>query len=133
MEDAAKLAETTAIYQAVGDDMSIEDATQSMISTLEGFQMETDEATHIIDAFNEVSNNFAINSKGIGDALQRSAASFNAANTGLEESIALITATMNIKWLNIWKHILRIYLIAGKFLELYTTIQKKLLYECLTT
>ena len=38
-------------------------------------------------------NNYAIDSAGIGEALQRSAASFNAANTDLSKSIALITAT----------------------------------------
>ena len=129
MDEASRLAETTAIYKAVGDNMDIQSATESMVSTLEGFQLEAEQAGNVLDQFNEVSNNFAIDSKGIGDALQRSAASFNAANTGLSESIALITATMKIEWLNMWKHILRIYLIAGKSLELYTTIQKKLLYE----
>lgn len=37
-------------------------------------------------------NNFSISSTGIGDALQRSAASLNAANNSLDESIAMITA-----------------------------------------
>lgn len=122
MDEASELARTTAVYKAVGDDMDIATATESMVSTLQGFQLEADQAANIVDQFNEVSNNFAIDSKGIGDALQRSAASFNAANTGLSESIALITATMKTKWLNIWKHILRIHLIAGTPLELYTTI-----------
>ena len=122
IQDASELAQATAIYKNVGDNMDIEGATESMVSTLEGFQLEADQAMNIVDQFNEVSNNFAIDSKGIGDALQRSAASFNAANTGLSESIALITATMKTKWLNIWKHILRIHLIAGNPLELYTTI-----------
>lgn len=117
MEDASQLAQTTAIYQAVGDDMDIQTATESMVSTLEGFQLEAEQAGNIVDQFNEVSNRFAIDSKGIGDALQRSAASFNAANTGLSESIALITATILKKWLNIWKHILRIYLIVWEVLR----------------
>lgn len=93
MEEASELARTTAVYKAVGDDMDIATATESMVSTLQGFQLEADQAANIVDQFNEVSNNFAIDSKGIGDALQRSAASFNAANTGMSESIALITAT----------------------------------------
>lgn len=93
MDEASELARTTAVYKAVGDDMDIATATESMVSTLQGFQLEADQAANIVDQFNEVSNNFAIDSKGIGDALQRSAASFNAANTGMSESIALITAT----------------------------------------
>lgn len=93
MDDASELARTTAVYKAVGDDMDIATATESMVSTLQGFQLEADQAANIVDQFNEVSNNFAIDSKGIGDALQRSAASFNAANTGMSEAISLITAT----------------------------------------
>ena len=93
MDEASELARTTAVYKAVGDDMDIVTATESMVSTLQGFQLEADQAANIVDQFNEVSNNFAIDSKGIGAALQRSAASFNAANTGLSESISLITAT----------------------------------------
>ena len=35
-------------------------------------------------------------SAGIGEALQRSAASLNAANTSLEESVALVTAANTV-------------------------------------
>lgn len=38
-------------------------------------------------------NNFAIDTAGIGEALQRSAASFNASNTELERAVALVTTT----------------------------------------
>ena len=55
--------------------------------------MEASQAMDIVDAFNEVANRMPIDSAGIGEALQRSAAAFNAANTDLNESIALITAT----------------------------------------
>ena len=77
-------------------------------------------------------NHFAIDTAGIGEALKRSAASFNAAGTDISKSIALITATKQ-SWLDIWKHIFRIFLIAGKSLESYTTITRKLCYEGLTT
>ena len=42
------------------------------------------------------SNNEAISSGGIGEALQRSAASFNAASTSLEKSVSLVTATNSV-------------------------------------
>ena len=42
------------------------------------------------------SNHEPIDSSGIGEALQRSAASFNAANTSLQESIALVTSTNSV-------------------------------------
>ena len=41
-------------------------------------------------------NNYAIDTAGIGEALQRSAASLNAANTSLEESVALVTAANTV-------------------------------------
>lgn len=93
IEDAATLADTAIMYKNVGDGISdIGVASQSIISTLKGFNLEAENATHVIDAFNEVGNNFAISSAGIGDALTRSAASLSAANNTMEESIALITA-----------------------------------------
>ena len=93
VDDAEELARVTTLFKNVGDNMSAEDASSFMISTLKGFEMEADQAMDIADKFNEVANNFAIDTAGIGDALQRSAAAFNAANTDLNESIALITAT----------------------------------------
>ena len=91
--DAKQLAEVSQLYKNVGDGIDIDSANESLISTLKGFQLEADQAEHIVDVFNEVSNNEAISSSGIGTALQRSAASFNAANTSLEKSVALVTAT----------------------------------------
>lgn len=91
--DSKELARVSQLYKNVGDNIDIDTANESLISTLKGFNMEADQAEHIVDIFNEVSNNEAISSSGIGDALQRSAAAFNAANTSLEKSVALITAT----------------------------------------
>lgn len=106
--DAKQLAEISQLYKNVGDGIDIDTANESLISTLKGFQLEAKEAEHIVDVFNEVSNNEAISSGGIGDALQRSAASFNAANTSLEKSVALVTATNSVlqdpeKVGNMWK------------------------------
>ena len=96
VDDAEELARISTLYKNVGDGIDIETANNSLISTLQGFQLTADEAEGVIDKFNEVANNFAIDSAGIGEALQRSAASFNAANTDLSKSIALITATNEV-------------------------------------
>lgn len=94
--DAKQLAEISQLYKNVGDGINIDEANESLISTLKGFQLEADQAEHIVDVFNEVSNNEAISSGGIGEALQRSAASFNAASTSLEKSVSLVTATNSV-------------------------------------
>ena len=93
VDEAEELARVSTLFQNVGDNMDAESANSYLISTLQGFQKSASEAESIIDVYNEVANNFAIDTAGIGEALQRSAASFNAANTDLNESIALITAT----------------------------------------
>lgn len=96
VDEAEELARVTTLFQNVGDDMSAETASEDMISTIQGFQLEVSEATDVVDKYNEVANNFAIDTYGIGEALKRSAASFNAANTDLSEAIALVTATNEV-------------------------------------
>lgn len=117
--ESEELARVTQLYVNVGDNMSAETASENLISTLQGFQLEAEDSENIVSMFNEVANNFAIDTQGIGEALKRSAASFNAANTDLSKSIALITATRLQNWLDTWKHVLRIYLIA---IEVFITM-----------
>lgn len=102
-EDAQGLAEVANIYTVVGDEIeSVDTATESLISTMAAFKDETkgisnvDFAMDIVDKFNEVSNNFAISSGGIGTALEKSASSLKAANNTIDESIALITAANTV-------------------------------------
>lgn len=55
--DAKPLAEISQLYKNVGDGIDIDAANESLISTLKGFQLEADQAEHIVDVFNEVSKN----------------------------------------------------------------------------
>lgn len=92
LPDSRELGEVAVLYKNVGDGIDVDTANESLVSTMQGFQLQANEAMSVIDAFNEVSNNYAISSAGIGEALKRSAAAFNAANTDLNQAIALITA-----------------------------------------
>lgn len=95
--DSQELAKVANIYSVVGDEIdSIDTATKSIISTLTAFHIEANDAMSIVDKFNEVGNNYAISSGGIGDALERSASSMAAANNTLDETIALITAANTV-------------------------------------
>lgn len=91
--DASSLADAAIVYKNVGDgieDISV--ASESIISTMQAFGVEAKDAMSIVDSFNAVGNNFAISSKGVGDALLNSAASLHAAGNDIHESIALIAA-----------------------------------------
>ena len=96
LPDSRELGEVAVLYKNVGDGISVDEANSSLVSTLKGFQMDADEALKIVDSFNEVANNYAIDSAGIGESLKRSAAAFNVANTSLNKSIALVTATNEV-------------------------------------
>lgn len=96
LSEAEELGQLATIYANVGDLSSIDDATNSIISTMKGFGIEAENASSILDKFNEVGNNFAISSGDIGEALQRSASSMAAANNTIDETIALITAANTV-------------------------------------
>lgn len=97
IEDAEKLADAAIVYKNVGD--GIEDigtASESIIATMQAFGIPAEQVLSIVDRFNEVGNNFAISSKGVGDALLRSAAALHSANNTLDESIALAAAANTV-------------------------------------
>lgn len=97
IDDASSLADAAIVYKNVGDGITdISVASSSIISTMKAFGIEAEDAMTIVDKFNEVGNNFAISSVGIGDALMNSASALVAANNTLDESIALITAANNV-------------------------------------
>ena len=91
IKEASELAKNSALYANVGD-MEIDVATEHMVSTLKAFNIEAEDSINIVDKFNEIGNNYAITSAGIGEALERSASSLVAAGNDIDKSIALITA-----------------------------------------
>lgn len=95
LEDASVLGEVASIYANVGE-LDIEQASNSLVSTMAAFNIEAKDAIGIVDIFNKVGNEFSITSGGIGDALQRSASSLNASGNSLAESVALITAANKV-------------------------------------
>lgn len=97
INDATELADAATVYKNVGDGIEdISAASSSLISTMKAFNIEAEGAMSIVDRFNSVGNNFAISSKGVGDALLRSASALAAGNNTLDESIALITAANSV-------------------------------------
>lgn len=96
MEEAGKLAESTAILLNVSefDDATV--ASEALISTMQAFQYTADESEHVVDILNEVGNNYAISSDGIATALQDSASALMEAGNNLEQSVALVAAANKV-------------------------------------
>lgn len=97
IQDASALADAAVIYKNVGDGIAdINEASESIIATMQAFGVSAENVMQIVDKFNEVGNRFAISSKGVGDALLRSAAAMHAAGNDINETIALATAANTI-------------------------------------
>ena len=97
VSEASDLAKAALMYKNVGDGITdVSAATEQLISTMKGFGKEASDASRIVDMFNEVGNNFSVSAVGIGEALQRSAASLSAAGNSIEESIGLVTGINSV-------------------------------------
>lgn len=97
IDEAEKLADAATVYKNVGDGIDdINAASESIIATMQAFGLGAEDAMLVVDKFNEVGNNYAISSKGVGDALLRSAAAMHSANNTLDETIALAAAANTV-------------------------------------
>lgn len=97
VEESAKMAESAIIYKNVADGLdTIEESTESIISTMMAYGIAANDTMSIIDRFNAVGNAFAITSAGIGEAMQRSASALYAGGNTIDESIALITTANSV-------------------------------------
>lgn len=96
MEEAGKLAESTAILLNVSEFEDATKASEALISTMQAFQYTADESQHVVDILNEVGNNFAVSSDGIATALQDSASALMEAGNDLEQATALVAAANKV-------------------------------------
>lgn len=97
MEDAAKLAENSAIFEAISPDMDITQATDGLVSIIKAFDLDVgDSLDGIISKVNEVGNKFAVSNGDIVEAMTRTSSAMAAANNTFEETVALATAAIEI-------------------------------------
>lgn len=93
MEEAQLFGETSNILYKVGDEFSsVNDATNTLITTTKAYGVEAANVMSIVDKLNAVSNKTSASSGGLSAALQRSASALAMAGTDLDKSIALIVA-----------------------------------------
>ena len=89
-EDSATLAGVSAMFQNVADDaISAGDSAGFIIAQLKAFNLEASDAEHVIDAVNNVSNNFAVSSSDLSTNLGKASAALASGNTSFEETLGL--------------------------------------------
>lgn len=97
VEDSEELARVSTLYENVGDNIdSASQASEYLISTLKGFNLDASSAQHVLDVINAVSNTQPVSAQGLGEIMQRSSAAMSAANNTMEETIALGTAMNSV-------------------------------------
>ena len=96
-EDSASLALVSTMYQNIADEaISAGDSASFLIAMMKAFNVEAKDATSIIDATNEVANNFAVSSADIATALPKVSATLAQAGNSMSESIALLTGATEL-------------------------------------
>ena len=89
-EDSATLSRVAALYQNIADEeLSAADASEVIISQMKAFNLGAEDAEHIVDAINIVSNEFAVSSSDIGKGLTAAGAALSTYGNDFEEVIGL--------------------------------------------
>lgn len=96
LPEAEELGRVATLYKNVGDGITIDSAAESIISIMKAFNLEAKDSERIIDRINKVSNTFAVDSGGLGEALKRVSSAMASANNTLDETIALTTVANEI-------------------------------------
>lgn len=94
MQEAATMAESAQVLMNVSEFTDISTATDSLISSIQAFKYTAEESMDVVDILNTIGNNYAISTADLATSLTKSSGSLVAANSTLEEAVAL-TATAN--------------------------------------
>ena len=98
------LAEVTTMYQHISD-LDYDTAAENLITAYNGFKDELNGAfagdqvaavEYIADIFNELDNNFAVTSAGLGEALTRSASALDLAGNSIQETAGMVTGIVEV-------------------------------------
>lgn len=92
IDESEELAKQTGVLMNVSEFENMSDATDAMISMLQGFGKSANEAESVIDIMNAVGNNLPISTADLAISLQRSASALSAGGNDIYKSAALTAA-----------------------------------------
>ena len=96
-EDSAMLAQVANMYINVADEaISASDSAALIISQMKAFDIEANNAMRIIDAINEVSNNYAVSSSDVAAALTKTSSAMGVLGNDFNQTIGLVVAGAEI-------------------------------------
>lgn len=95
LQESEVLARNSSIFSSISEDLSMEEATDGLVSVLKAFSKDKsvdDSLDGIVSKVNSVGNAFAVTNSMIVESLKRDSAPLAVANNTMEEAIALATA-----------------------------------------
>lgn len=90
-QDSEKMFKWTGILMNVSEFEQVDDATNALISIMQGFDKGADDVENVVDVLNNIGNKEPISSDEIASSLQRSADALSMAGTSYEQAVALTT------------------------------------------
>lgn len=90
-QDSEKMSKWTGILMNVSEFEQVDDATNALISIMQGFDKGADDVENVVDVLNNIGNKEPISTDEIASSLQRSASALQTAGTSYEQSVALTT------------------------------------------
>lgn len=90
-QDSEKMSKWTGILMNVSEFEQVDDATNALISIMQGFNKTPGDVENVVDVLNNIGNLEPISSDEIASSLQRSANALQAAGTTYEQAVALTT------------------------------------------
>lgn len=82
----------TALIMDNVSDLSMAESVNTLIGTMNAFGIEAENTLHIVDAFNEVDNNFAISTQQIAKGMEKTASTASTFGVSMEQAVGQITA-----------------------------------------
>lgn len=90
-QDSEKMSKWTGILMNVSEFEQVDDATNALISIMQGFDKDADDVENVVDVLNNIGNKEPISSDEIASSLQRSASALKAGGNTYEQAVALTT------------------------------------------
>lgn len=96
-DDAAQLALVAQMYRNVADEqIDAGTAANFIVSQMKAFNLTAEDSQHIIDAVNEVSNNYAVSSSDLARNIGNASAAMAAGGNTMEQTLGMMTAMTEI-------------------------------------
>ena len=82
----------TAVIMSNVSDLKLDESVSSLVGTMNAFNISADESLHIVDALNEIDNNYSISTKQLAESLSKAGATAQTFGVSMEEVAGQTTA-----------------------------------------